>query len=507
MRRRRLSYLAAGPGGHFLATIEPPIGDGFHEDSYAYYRRGVNTKLIIAIGAFAVLSVWASLAVFTRVDAVLFPGNELGLPSVVGSVGIDTGNDQASAETPDQRINVLVMGLDQRYDQADDQPYRTDSIMVLTIDPYSKTAGALSFPRDMLVDVKDKQGRLWMRTRINEVYEMGEYGINSYPNKCDGCGPKLAMETVKQNFGIPIDFYVLLNWTNFTNIIDDLGGIDVNIPEYAYDPAYSTCETCGNYYSIEFLPGTEHMDGERALEYARIRHSDNDYKRIERQQLVLRSIIAKSKTLSLIDVGKMKDLYSSYHESVRTNIPDTSIPGLGLLVKQIDEKGGLANMKMVSMKDATYPCPAAECGNAAALEWYPRKMEQIKAQVFSDVQLSTESAVISVLNGTDSPQFATDFKEQLTVRGIPNYNIEADDWADGLLWPTTTIVDVTGGNDHTVQELKEWLNVPNSAVLTAADPAAARFLQTDADIVVILGNDASEDVSTGNIAVTQQTGG
>lgn len=490
-----------------MATVEPPFDGGYHDDTYAYYRRGVNTRLIIVIGVFAVLSLWASLAVFTRIDRVLFPGNELGLP-IVGDLvpGVQQQSDQASAEKIEDRINILVMGLDQRFDQADDQPYRTDSVMIMTIDPFSKTAGTFSIPRDTLVDVNTESGTLWTRTRINEVYEMGEYSVLGYPDACEGCGPKLAMETIKENFGIPINFYVVLNWENFTKIVDDLGGIDVNVPEYAFDPAYSTCQSCGDYYTIEFLPGPEKMDGERALEYARIRHSDNDYKRIERQQLVLRAIIAKGKTLNFVDVGKMKDLYGTYHNSIRTNIPDTSIPGLGLLVKQIDEKGGLANMKMVSMAAATYPCPASECGDAAALEWYPRKMEELKAQVFSDVQLSTESAVISILNGTDEPQFATAFKEELTVNGIPPYNVEADDWANGLLYQTTVIVNVTGANEHTVEQIQGWLGIPDARVLTAADPQAAQFLETAADIVVVLGTDATESAA-GDFSVTQQTGG
>jgi hypothetical protein len=246
----------------------------------------------------------------------------------------------------------------------------------------------------------------------------------------------------------------------------------------------------------------EHMDGERALEYARIRHSDNDYKRIERQQLVLRAIIAKGKTLNFIDVGKMRDLYGAYHDSIDTDIPDTSIPGLGLLAKQIDEKGGLANMKMVSMAPATFPCTVlySNC-DCACLEWNVRKMEELKAQVFSDVQLQTESAVISILNGTDEPQFATQFKGELTISGIPAYNVTADDWANGLLYPTTVIVNVTGANQHTVEQIQDWLGVPDSRLLTATDPQAAQFLPAPGDayqpdIIVVLGTDSAPTATT-----------
>ncbi len=490
-----------------LATEEPPFNDGQIQEpvTYEYYRRGVNTRLIIGIGIFAVMSLYLSLVAVSRVDGVLFPGNGLSFPSVVQVPGIDTGGDPASAETIEDRINILVMGLDQRLDEPDNDRYRTDSMMILTIDPYSKTAGAFSIPRDTRVDIPDGDGGVFMSTRINEAYEMGQYGVNGFPLGYPGGGPQLAKDTIKQNFGIPINYYVIMNWANFIQIVDDLGGIDVTIPEYAYDPAYTTCQFCGEYYPVEFVPGTEHMNGERALQYARIRKSDNDFKRIERQQIVLRAIIAKGKTLNLLDVGKLKGLYSTYSSSVQTDIPDTQVPGLALLVKQIDDKQGLANLPMVSMGPATYPCPASICGAAAELDWYPEKVEELKALVFSDVQLATDNATVSVLNATNTPGLATDFSTELRAKGIPPANITADEYADGLLYPTTLIVDVSGGHDHTVNQIKEWLGVPDSAILTAADPQAAQFLNTTAAVVVVLGADSSEDYS-GEISVTQQAG-
>jgi LCP family protein required for cell wall assembly len=493
-----------------LATVEPPLDDGYQDDAngYTYHRRGVNTRLVIGIGIFAVLSLYISLIAVTRVDGVLFPGNESSFGGIanIHLPGVSAPNDQASATTIDQRINILVMGLDQRLDEPNDQSYRTDSMMVLTIDPYSKTAGAFSIPRDSRVDIPDGHGGVYMRTRINEAYEMGQYGANGFPLGYDGGGPGLAMDTIKQNFGIPINYYVILNWANFIKIVDDLGGIDVTIPEYAYDPAYSTCQFCSNYYPVEFVPGTEHMNGDRALEYARIRKSDNDFKRIERQQIVLRAIIAKAKTLNLLDIGKMKDIYTSYKDSIRTNIPDTQIPGLGLLVQQIDTHQGLANMRMVSMGPATYSCPAVECGNAAELDWYPQQVALLKAQVFSDVQLSTDNAAVSVLNATNTPSLATDFSTQLKADGIPPANITVDEYANGLLYPTTLIVDVSGGHDHTISQIQGWLGIPDSQILTAADPQAAQFLGTTANVVVVLGADATEAAS-GDISVTPQTGG
>jgi LCP family protein required for cell wall assembly len=339
---------------------------------------------------------------------------------------------------------------------------------------------------------------------------MGQYGGSGFPAGYPGGGPGMSMDTIKQNFGIPINYYVILNWANFIQVVDDLGGIDVTIPEYSYDPAYSTCQFCNDYFPVEFLPGTEHMNGLRALEYARIRHSDSDFKRIERQQIVVRAIIAKGKTLNLLDIGKMKNLYSTYRASIQTNIPDTQVPGLALLTQQVDQTEGLANLKMVSMAPATYSCEQNnDCpGNppAAVLDWDPQKVALLKAQVFSDVQLSTDNAAVSVLNATNTPNLATAFSTQLKANGIPPANITVDEYANGLLYAKTLIINVSGGNDHTISQIQSWLGIPDSSVLAATDPQAAQFLGTKASVVVVLGADATKAAS-GDVSVTAPNGG
>ena len=156
----------------------PPYSGGYQEDAYAhtYQRRGVNRWGILAIGVFAVMSFYSTLAVATRLDHIYRPGNELNLGFVtqVGPI-VDPPEDIEAAETIEQRINILFLGLDRRIDEPEDEPYRTDSVMVLTIDPYSKTAGALSIPRDTVVEIRDADGAYYTEGRINEVYEYGEY--------------------------------------------------------------------------------------------------------------------------------------------------------------------------------------------------------------------------------------------------------------------------------------------------------------------------------------------
>ncbi|HEY5624909.1 MAG TPA: LCP family protein [Dehalococcoidia bacterium] len=473
---------------------EDPFLEDINEAGTYRQRSHFNVPLIAGIFAFAMLSLYAFAAMATQIDDDLLPGNELSIPVVRALPGVDGGSDKDSAETIDERINILVLGLDQRLDDASDEPYRTDSVVIFTIDPFAKTAGAFSIPRDTLVDIPDGNGGIYTKSRINEAYEIGEYTMLSrYP----GGGPQLAMDTINNNFGIPIDYYVVMNWANFIDIIDELGGIDVTIERYAYDPAYADCSFCSNVYPVEFVPGTEHMDGLRALAYARIRKSDDDFRRIERQQAVMRAVARKALSLDLFDVGKAKGLYDRYTQSIRTNIPAIKVPGLALLGTQV----GLDNLRTVSAAGAMYPC---NCGPAAVLSWDPVKFDELKAQVFSDSILTREYARVEVLNGTVVPELAGDFAGVLRGRGVSPEQIIIDEFADGRLYDTTIVIDVNDNADHTAGKVAEWLGLPGGSVISGTDARAADFLNTSAEVVVVLGADVQ--MPLGSFAGTQ-TGG
>ena len=481
-------------------SADAPQDSGYYDaEGYAYERRGINTVMILCIGIFAVISFYVALITTSPLFTIVLPGNEPSI-GVFGfkPPGVAQPSDQLAAETIEERINILFLGLDRRFDEAEDQPYRTDSIMVLTIDPYSETAGAFSIPRDTWVDIPSPNGGVYTKTRINEAYEMGEY---TYAGVFDG-GPELAMETVEFNFGIPIDHWVLMDWEDFVAIINELEGIDINVPEYAYDPAYSTCHFCDEVYPVEFVPGPEHMDGDRALEYARIRKSDNDFKRIERQQLVLRAMAAKAFSTKTIFDNPL-GLYSKYRSAVQTDISDLRAGGLALLFQNAMNKSQ-GTIRTVSMAPATYDC-GAECPSGArVLFWDPDEVEALKAQVFSDVRLIEESATVTVLNGTNDLTIGSTFADEMELNGISGDKITVDEYFD--LYPNTLIVDVTGTNATTVAQIKEMLGLPDSRIYSAADPNSAQFLGEGTDIVVVIGQDI-ELTASGGLTVAVPTDG
>ncbi len=458
-------------------------------------RRRYNPALIFGIPIFAVFAFYVMLVVVTQADQIFLPGNDLNIGVFKVVPGVDSGEnpDYASIE---ERINIAVLGLDQRRDEPADMPARTDTVFVLTLDPFSKTAGIFSIPRDTAVDIPDGYGG-YVKNRINVAYETGEYTYQNYP----GGGAGLVKDTIEYNFGIPIDNYILLNFNNFIELIDELGGIEVDVPEYVYDGAYNDCNRCPAY-PVEFLPEPQHMDGETALAYARIRKSDNDFKRIERQQVVIKATAMRAADLGTLLGGNPLSLFNKYKDSVKTDISDFRIPGLARLGQQV----GFDNIVMVSMAPATYACQTG-CGGAAWQLVDQQKMEELKARVFSDGRLQGEHAVVKVLNGTETPDLAGSFASFLSDQGLGSEQITIDEYANGELYDRTVIYDLSG-KLYTATKLAEWLNLDTALIKPADDPDTQRLRESSpsSDVVVILGADVDlPDEVAGDTSLSQVT--
>jgi LCP family protein required for cell wall assembly len=178
---------------------------------------------------------------------------------------------------PPAPLDILVLGLDAR--PGEGFVTRTDSIMLVGLQPSRMRVSLLSVPRDLFITVPG-----YGEQRINTVNVLGE-------NDERGSGPTLLAQSFATSFGVQPDRYVRLNFQGFIDLINAVGGVDINVERTIVDYQYPT----ENYGTIEvrFEPGMQHMDGERALQYARTRHSDDDYQRANRQQQVLTALSLK----------------------------------------------------------------------------------------------------------------------------------------------------------------------------------------------------------------------
>lgn len=184
------------------------------------------------------------------------------------------------------RTTFLLVGIDRR--EGTGWSYRTDTIMLITLDPQTQSAGLLSIPRDLQLTIPG-----WGDDRINTA------NVYGYQNDYPGGGPALLQATVLSNFGIHTDGCVLVDFQTFVRIVDSLGGIDVDVTETLLDTRYPDPRP-GDPYAFKtviFEPGLQHMDGARALEYARSRMSTSDFDRARRQQQVV--VALREKALGL----------------------------------------------------------------------------------------------------------------------------------------------------------------------------------------------------------------
>ncbi len=221
------------------------------------------------------------------------------------------------------RINLLLLGVDRQ--EGTDWASRTDSIMVFTLDPETGAVGLLSIPRDLHLEIP---GYGWDRINTANVYGY----LQDYP----GGGPALLEATIGANFGIPIDGYLMVNFQAFERIIDTLGGIDLYVPEPLHDTRYPNPrpEDPYGFKTVHFDPGWQHMDGQRALEYARSRMSTSDFDRAKRQQQILLAV--REKSLSAGGILRWPLLARAVMDETKTDMGLGQLLGLAVRVMRID---------------------------------------------------------------------------------------------------------------------------------------------------------------------------
>lgn len=246
------------------------------------------------------------------------------------------------------RINIAFFGLRGDDGQGEGCPTCTDTIMVLTVDPVTKTAGMLSIPRDMWVNIPSAG-----YSRINTAWAIGENA------KLPGGGPALAMQTVSQFIGVPIHYYVQVDFGTFVSFINLIGGIDVYVEErMVLDPLGA-----GQDHFV-LKPGDyRHLTGPRALAYARCRHesqgcSGGDVGRAKRQQqviLAIRDKVLEPETFATL-ITQASQLYAEFSSGIHTNMSLEDAIQLAVLAKDIrvdDIKRGVIDTTMAIPADTT----------------------------------------------------------------------------------------------------------------------------------------------------------
>ncbi len=449
---------------------------------------------LILAAAFVVIAILAAIVAFSLVSNMVkqwnmttIPGLPDAQPTTVNAQGTPIAPNvplQAVSGPPakpwdgSSRVTVLVMGLDYsdwRKQTSGDttDASRTDTMILLTVDPVSKTAGMLTIPRDMWVNIPNGYGY----AKINQAYFFGQL------NKEPGGGPGLAIATVEDFIGVPINYYAQIDFAAFEKFIDDLGGINVNVPEEI---------TVGVMFEPEVTlkPGKQTLSGKVALGYARQRYTaGGDFDRGTRQQQVIMAIRDKILSINMLPtlIAKAPDLYAQLSAGIKTNLTLDQVIQLAYLASQISPD----NIKkaVIGVNEVSF---ATSPDGLDILVPYPDKIRLLRDQVFSTggpvgpaavgqdakALAVAENARITVLNGSAVGGMAAKTSTYLKDEGL---NVIEEGNADQVYQNSTIII--YSAKPYTVSYLASMMNVGNARILNQFSEDA----QTD--VSVILGRD------------------
>jgi len=226
---------------------------------------------------------------------------------------------EAAGNADQGRLNILLLGSDTDEKFQGKPLAQTD--IVVTIDPTAKTVGMLSLPRDFFLNVPG-----YGMHKLDEAYSLG--------------GVALSCLTIEQDFGIPLNYYAWVGLDGFINVINTVGGVDVNVTHTIVDDNYpKDINNASDPYALERLyiaPGPQHLNGQEALEYVRSRHADlvGDFGRSARQQQVLLSL--KSKLDNPDIFGKLATIANQLKGSVKTDMQLTDVLKVMDFAKGVD---------------------------------------------------------------------------------------------------------------------------------------------------------------------------
>jgi polyisoprenyl-teichoic acid--peptidoglycan teichoic acid transferase len=373
------------------------------------------------------------------------------------------------------RVTILVMGLDYRDWEAGSSAPRSDSMMLFTLDPVAHTAGMLSIPRDLWVEIPGFE-----HNRINTAYFLGQ----SY--NLPGGGPTLAMKTVENLLGVPVPYYAVIEFSAFEQMIDEIGGIEVLVAERI------KISPLGRR-SLWLDAEGNHLDGAEALAYARARKTEGgDFDRAQRQQQVVLAVWDRIMGFDMIPtlVTRAPALYQELQQGILTNMSFDQMLSLGLLISQIDEKeirrGVIAPPEMVLLQKLP--------DGADVLKPVPDRIRELRDEIFTNTSAlapsvpvadpieaaKQETARLAVHNGSGIEGLATQTSDFFKAQGL---NVLEVGNADRLDYEVSRILVHSDRFPYTVRYLAGLLHLSESQILNQVVP------DSPMDIVVILGRD------------------
>lgn len=272
---------------------------------------------------------------------------------------------------PNDSFTVLVVGVDRRPTQHG--PSRTDTILLVRIDPGSDRAGMLSVPRDSLMRITLDDGAV-IQDRVNTAF------VYNWDAEDPSSGPRALARAIEDNLGIHVDHYLVFDVFGAADVIDAFGGVTVENDEEFGQEDYSADDV--NVVPQHFPVGTLHLDGYQAVAFGRIREGTTDFRRIERQQMVARALVAKA--ASPATLWRLPRIWSAYRGAVSTDLGMRQSAGVLALLKRMDDR-----LVTRSLGDAAVSCSWCQ-GSIQLLD--PASTARLIAEAFEDDESGARAA-------------------------------------------------------------------------------------------------------------------
>lgn len=386
----------------------------------------------------------------------------------------------------DGRVNILLLGKGGAGHEGADL---TDTILIASIDPVQKEAALLSIPRDLWVKTDNGQ------SKINAVYSLAKTKVlngkqtGDINERAEQAGLAAIEAEIEEVAGIPIHYHVMVDFAAFEQAINTVGGVDINVSKEmeVYERLYDTSR--GKPYVLDVKAGQNHFDGQRALFFARSRHTSarGDFDRSERQRAVI--VALKDKIMSAGTYGnplKVNQLVNEFGTHVRSNFTTGEVLRVYDIMKGINSSEigsvGLADppnnfVQTDMIAGQSIVRPTAGLFDYSAIQNFVRN-------ALKDGYIKKENASIAVFNGSNIVGLAAKRATELKSYG---YNITVVDNAPTKNYSQTTLVDLTGGKKkYTIHYLEQRLKVKAVGSLPdgSINPNGAEF-------VIILGQNES----------------
>ncbi len=370
-------------------------------------------------------------------------------------------------------MNILLAGVDSRAGHPE-EGVRSDTMLMLHLDPLGGWANLLAIPRDSLVAIPGN-GNDKINTAFSYGHDQAEaiYGPRTSP---EAGGAALAATTVEQflglrSLGTHIDYMATVDFDGFAKMIDALGGIDVDVPRTIVDDEYPTPDF--GTMRIEIPAGHQHFDGARALQYVRTRHADSDFGRGQRQQQVIASMVTSLRDRSLpfkaiAAYRLMRAAGAAIHTTLPVGRPDALL--LGALMLRLNP-GEIGNYR-IAPDNVTL---VAEQGSN--LVWDQAGVQKLAREALARPGEAQEQAIVQVRNGAGVSGLALSVTGYLSDNGFTTGEPETGEAAvRSAIWDFT-------GKPRTRAHLQKTLGGMRVETHPSGDAPPG------VDLLVVLGDD------------------